>query len=70
MSDVTCHVPRVMCHVFPIDCHLSLTPIATATEPAPANSPTMHSGPVRKDAKSQKNQDTKIIEVAKKKTLR
>ena len=30
-----------MCCVSPVTCHMSITPSATATEPFPANSPTM-----------------------------
>ena len=30
-------------HFSPVTCHMSLTPIATATDPPPAYSPTMHS---------------------------
>ena len=31
----------ITCHVTCVTCHLSLTPTATATNPSPANSPTM-----------------------------
>ena len=39
----------VVCHMSPVSCHLSLTPTVTATDPPPANSPTMHSSLVCKD---------------------
>ena len=51
---VTRHWSYVTCHVSRDTCHLSLTPAATATDPTPANSPTMHSRLVRKDLKTQK----------------
>ena len=57
-----CHVSGVMCHdvsyvtwlVSPVTCHLSLTLTATATDPPPANSPSMYSKLVRKDPKTHK----------------
>ena len=56
-----CNVPRVrgcllpvVSHVALVMCHLSLTPTATATDPAPANSQTMHSRLVQDDQKTQK----------------
>ena len=41
MPCVTCHLSGVMCQVSRVTCHLSLTPTATATDPSPANSPTL-----------------------------
>ena len=38
-----CQVTGVRCQVSPVTCHKSLTPTATAMDPPPANSPTMHS---------------------------
>ena len=51
----------VRCHMSRITCHLPLMPTATATDPAPAHSPTMHSRLVcidqnPKNIKLQKNQ--------------
>ena len=46
------HVSHVTCHMSPVTCHLSLTQTATATNPAPANYPPMHSRVVRKDPKT------------------
>ena len=43
MSCVICHMSHVACHLSPDTCHLILTPTATATDPPPANSATMHS---------------------------
>ena len=43
-----------MCHVSHVTYHTSLTPIATATDPPPANSPTMHSRLVGQDPKKLK----------------
>ena len=40
-----------MCHMSDVTCHLLLTPTATATDPPPANSPTMHSRLVHQDKK-------------------
>ena len=58
---VMCHVSRLILHVLCVICHmslvtfhLSLTPIATATYPPPANSPTMHRRLVFKDQKNWK----------------
>ena len=42
------YLSYVSCHLF---CHPSLMPTAKATDPPPANSPTMHSRLVRKDPK-------------------
>ena len=42
---------RLRCHMLSVTCHMSLTPTATAMDPSPANSPTMHSRIVRKDPK-------------------
>ena len=36
-----CHVSHVTCHVLRVACHLSLTPTGKATDPPPANSPTI-----------------------------
>ena len=47
------HVTHVACRRSPVICHLSLMPKATATDPPPANSPTMHSRMVGKDQKNQ-----------------
>ena len=47
-----CHISGATCHKSCVTCHLSLTPIAT--NPQPANSPTMHSRLVQKDPKTQK----------------
>ena len=52
MSCVTCHVSCVTCQVSSVTCHLSLTPTATATDPPPVNSATMHSRLVHKDPKT------------------
>ena len=56
MSCVTCHLSPVTSNLSPVTCHLSpttwhmsLTPTTTATDPSPANSPTMHSRMVHKD---------------------
>ena len=46
-----------MCHVSSVTCHLSPMAIATATDPPPANSPTMHSRLVHQDRT--KNNETK-----------
>ena len=55
-----CHVSHFPVHLLHVNCHLSLTPTATATDPPPANSPTMHSWLVFKDPKyQQKNQNPK-----------
>ena len=43
VSSVRCQVSYVTCQVLRVTCHMSLTPTATAAEPPPANSPTMHS---------------------------
>ena len=43
LSRVTCQVSCVTCRVSSITCHLSITPTATVRDPAPANSPIMHS---------------------------
>ena len=60
-SHITCHMSCVMCHfsrftccMSPGTCQMSLTPTATATEPPPANSPTMDCRLVRKDQKPNK----------------
>ena len=54
-----CLMPRVMCQVLCVTCHLSLRPTATATDPPPANSHIMHSRLVPKDpkTKSQKREN-------------
>ena len=70
MSHVICHVSRVRCHLShvtpplsPVTSHLSLPPTATATDPPPDNSTTMHSRLVCKDPKTQKKiKRQKIIE--------
>ena len=38
-----------MCNLPHVAFHMSLTPTATATDPPPANSPTIHSRMVHKD---------------------
>ena len=43
VSGVRCHVLCVTCCMSPVTCHMSLTQTATATDPPPANSPSMHS---------------------------
>ena len=48
-ENVIFHVSHVLCHVSQVICHLLLTPLAIATDPAPAN--TMHSRQVCKDQK-------------------
>ena len=45
-------VSVVSCLVTPVTCHMSLTQTATATDPSPANSPTMHSRIICKDPKN------------------
>ena len=56
------------CHISRVACHMSLTSTATATDPPPSNSPTMHSMLVHKDPKSLKISKPKtIIETDKKK---
>ena len=52
VSRATCHVLCVTCHLIPVTYHLSLIP--TATDPHPANSPTMHSRLVHKNQKPKK----------------
>ena len=47
----------VPCKVSHIPCHLAPTPTATATDPPPNNSPTMHSRLVHQD----RTKKTKII---------
>ena len=49
MSCVTCHMSCVMCHMLRVTCHMSLTSTATAMDPPPVNSHTMHSRMVCKD---------------------
>ena len=44
-----CHMSGVMCNMPHVAFHMSLTPTATATYPAPANFPTIHSRMVHKD---------------------
>ena len=65
VSSVTCHMSHVMCHLSPVTYHLSLMP--TATDPHPANSPTMHSWHVCKDPKTKEVEKRKIIDTLKKK---
>ena len=50
-SGVTCHVSYITCHLSHVTCYMFLTPTATATDPFPANSPTLHSITVCKDPK-------------------
>ena len=49
MSCVTCHLSQVKCHLLCVTCHMSLMQTATAMDPPPANSLTMHSRMVGKD---------------------
>ena len=49
VSHVICHLSCVMCCVSPVTFHNSLAPTATPTDPASANSPTMHFRMVLKD---------------------
>ena len=42
LSLVACFVTLVTCHQSCVSCNLSSMPTATATDPPPANSPTMH----------------------------
>ena len=56
-SVVMCLVSGVRCRMWRINCHLSIMPTVTATDPPPANSPIMHSRLVPKDPK--KNQRKK-----------
>ena len=53
------HGIPVACRRSPVICHLSLMPKATATDPPPANSPTMHSRMVGKDQKNQNKTQSK-----------
>ena len=55
---VTCHMLHVTCHLSP-----TLTATATATEPPPANSPTMHSRLVclKPKLKNSKHVKTQIL---------
>ena len=57
LSHFRFHMSGVTCHMLRFACHLSLTPIATATIPRPANSPIMHSRLVKfkKLQKAKKN---------------
>ena len=50
-----CHMSLVTCHLSPLTCHRSLTATATATDPPPSISPTMHSRLVHKDPKKPKH---------------
>ena len=60
------HGSGVRCHVSSVSCHLSLTVTATATDPPPANSPTMQSRLVCKPPNTRKDfKMPKIIETAK-----
>ena len=58
VSYVTCHVPHVMCH-------LSLTPTASATNPLPANSPTLNSMLVLKVLKKKRQKKEKTNGIGK-----
>ena len=49
MSRVPCHVSCVIISVSPFTSHMSLWPTATAKDPPPTNSPTLHSRMVCKD---------------------
>ena len=53
------HVTHVACRRSPVICHLSLMPKATATDPQPANSPTMYG---RMVGKGQKNREKKNMQ--------
>ena len=72
-----CHMSRDMCPVSSVNCHeshstclrhLSLMPIATATNPPPDKCPTINSRLSHKDQNSwkEKNEAQKIIEMARK----
>ena len=54
MSHVMRHASSVTGHMSPVTCKLSLIPAAKASDPTPANSPSMHSRLVRKDQKTEK----------------
>ena len=43
LSGVRCQVSGVRFCMSPLTCHMSVTPTATATDPTPAKSPSMHS---------------------------
>ena len=60
MSPVTCHLSPITCHLIFVTCHLS--PTATATDPHPDNSPTMHSRLVQQN----RTKKPKIIQNPKK----
>ena len=57
ISHVMCQMSNVICHQSPVISHLSLMP--TATEPHPANFPTMHGRLVCNDLKTQKQKKRK-----------
>ena len=59
MSGVMCQASRVTCHKSCVACHLSLLPTATATDPPPADSPTMHNRLVLKDQTTQTIKNSK-----------
>ena len=59
LSSVAYHVPHGMSQVSPIKCHLSLMPTATATDPPPPKSPTMHSMLVCQDRTQQLKKNVK-----------
>ena len=44
----------VRCRLSPVTCHMSLMPTATAKDPPPVNSPTMHSRMVLEEKKKEK----------------
>ena len=66
MSYLLGHVSRVTCHMLHVTCHLSLTQTATAIDPPPAFSPTVHNRLRWKDPKTQKYFKTQKIAERKK----
>ena len=65
VSGAACHMSCVTCRVSPVTCPWSLTPTATAKDPFPGNSPTMHSKLIPEDQKTQnKVKMQKIMETA------
>ena len=58
---VVSHMSCATCHVSNVACHLSLTPTATATDPHPANSPSMHSRLVCKDPKKSQDKNHSVF---------
>ena len=52
-NKINCHMSHITCHMSFITCHLSPMPVATATDPSPANSTTMHWKRTNKKSKTQ-----------------